>query len=111
MTLRRYEGDPEIVAAAVSALAALYRGRIPAEVEMGDVDPATRMLAAMQTVTPKLLDTVSLAIDIDTADAELLKLALIVIGLNRDIQHLLHPRHENGAIIKALGQHDNAIVR
>ncbi|WP_300587473.1 CHAT domain-containing protein, partial [Marivita sp.] len=111
MALRRYEGDPEIVAAAVSALAALYRGRIPAEVEMGGVNPATRMLAAMQTVTPKLLGTVSLAIDIDTADAELLKLALIVIGLNRDIQHLLHPRHENGAIIKALGQHDDAIVR
>lgn len=111
MTLRRYAGNPEIVAAAVAALAALYRGRIPAEVAMSDVDPATRVLAAMQTVPPKLLDTVSLAIDIDTADAELLKLALIVIGLNRDIQHLLHPRHENGAIIKALGQHDDAIVR
>ena len=109
--LRRHEGDPEIVAAAVSALAALYRGRIPPEVAMGGVDPATRMLAAMQTVAPKLLDAVSLAIDIDTADAELLKLALVVVGLNRDIQHLLHPRHENGAIVRALGQHDDPIVR
>lgn len=111
VALRRHEGDPEIVAAAVSALAALYRGRIPPEVAIGGVDPATRMLAAMQTVAPKLLDAVSLAIDIDTADAELLKLALVVVGLNRDIQHLLHPRHENGAIVRALGQHDDPIVR
>lgn len=111
VALRRFEGDPEIVAAAVSALAALYRGRIPPEVAMGGVDPATRMLAAMQTVAPRLLDAVSLAIDIDTADAELLKLALVVVGLNRDIQHLLHPRHDNGAIVRALGQHDDAIVR
>lgn len=111
IALRRHEGDPEIVAAAVSALAALYRGRIPPEVAMSSVDPATRMLAAMQTVAPKLLDRVSLAIDIDTADAELLKLALVVVGLNRDIQHLIHPRHENGVIVRALGQHDDPIVR
>lgn len=111
VALRRHEGDPEIVAAGVSALAALYRGKIPPEVAVGEIDPATRMLAAMQTVAPRLLDAVSLAIDIDTADVELLKLALIVIGLNRDIQHLLHPRHENGAIVRALGQHDDIIVR
>lgn len=111
IALRLHPDDPEIVAAAVSALAALYRGRIPAEVAMGDIDPATRMLAAMQTVAPKLLDAVSLAIDIDIADAELLKLALVVVGLNRDIQHLLHPRHDNGVIVRALGQHDDPIVR
>jgi hypothetical protein len=34
-----------------------------------------------------------------------------VIGINKDIQHLLHPRHENGAIVRALGQHDDPIVR
>lgn len=111
VALRRHEGNPEIVAAAVSALAALYRGRIPSEVAMGGVDPATRMLAAMQTVAPKLLVGSPLAVNIDTADAELLKLALIVVGLNRDIQHLLHPRYENGAIVRALGQHDDPIVR
>ncbi|SPJ25057.1 CHAT domain-containing protein [Palleronia abyssalis] len=111
LALRRHEADPEIVAAAVSALASLHRGRLPPEAGMAAVDPATRMLAAMQTVAPRLLDTVPLSIDLDTADPELLKLALIVIGLNRDIQHLLHPRHENGEIVRALGQHDDPIVR
>lgn len=111
IALRSHANDPEIVAAAVSALAALYKGQIPDEDATREVDPATRMLAAMQTVAPKLLAKVDLAINIDTADPEILKLALIVVGLNRDIQHLLHPRHENGVIVRALGQHDNAIVR
>lgn len=109
--LRVHEGDPEIIAAGVSALAALYRGKIPTEIKMGEIDPATRMLAAMQTVAPRLLDKTSLTINIDGADPELLKLALILVGLNRDIQHLLHPRHENGVIVKDLGQHDDPIVR
>jgi hypothetical protein len=111
IALRSHLCDPEIVAAAVSALAALYKGQIPDIDDVRNVDPATRMLAAMQTVKPRLLAKVDLAIDIDTADPEILKLALIVVGLNRDIQHLLHPRHENGTIVRALGQHDDVLVR
>jgi hypothetical protein len=65
----------------------------------------------MQTVTAAQLGKVQLKIDIESADVDLLKLALIVIGLNRDIQHLFHPRFENGDIVRALGQHDDAIVR
>lgn len=42
-----------------------------------------RILAALQTVTAVQLGAVELNIDIDQADTELLKLALIVIGLNR----------------------------
>lgn len=102
---------PEIVGAAIAALAALYRGAIPTLPSQAFVPPEMRVLAAMQTVTAAQLGTVQLKIDIDKADAELLKLALIVIGINRDIQHLLHPRYPNGEIVRALGQHDDAIVR
>ena len=48
---------------------------------------------------------------VDKADKEVLKLALLVVGLNKDIQNLLHPRHSNGAIVRQLGQHDDRIVR
>lgn len=109
--LRRHSGTPEIVAAAVAALAALYRGQLPKLPSGIDIPPAMRTLAAMQTVSAAQLGDVRLRINIDTADAELLKLALIVIGLNKDIQHLLHPRHENGTIVRALGQHDDPLVR
>jgi hypothetical protein len=103
--------DPEIVGAAMAALAALYRGAIPELPASAPVPPEMRILAAMQTVTAAQLGKVQLKIDIESADAELLKLALIVIGLNRDIQHLLHPRFENGDLVRVLGQHDDAIVR
>lgn len=109
--LTRHAEDPEIVGAAIAALAALYRGAIPALPSTAPIPPEMRVLAALQTVTAAQLGTVQLRIDIDRADAELLKLALIVIGLNRDIQHLLHPRYANGDIVRALGQHDDAIVR
>lgn len=109
--MRRHAGRPEIEAAAIAALASLFRGQLPKLPPRTEVPPEIRVLAAMQTVSAAQLEDVQLNINIDTADHELLKLALIVIGLNKDIQHLLHPRHENGTIVKALGEHDNAIVR
>lgn len=111
VALGRHAEDPEIVASAIAALAKLYRGAIPALSSSAPIPPEMRTLAAMQSVTAAQLGDVQLKIDIDRADSELLKLALIVIGLNRDIQYLLHPRYENGQIVRALGQHDDAIVR
>ncbi|ULB10216.1 hypothetical protein ORIO_09900 [Cereibacter azotoformans] len=109
--LVRHGDSPEIVGAAIAALAALYRGVIPALPSNAPVPPEVRTLAAMQTVNAAQLGSTQLKIDIDQADADLLKLALIVIGLNRDIQNLLHPSFDNGQIVRALGQHDDATVR
>ena len=109
--LAKHQENPEIVGAALSALAALYRGQIPELDGLKNVAPETRVLAAMQTLPPAMLQFDGLKINIDQADTEILKLALIVVGLNKDIQNLLHPRHENGDIIRALGQHDDRIVR
>jgi hypothetical protein len=110
-TIRRYQAVPEIVAAAVSALARLRMGQLSEVAALRGVPPELQMLAAMQTVSPAQLGNHGLQIDIATADPEILKLALIVVGLDRDVQHLLHPRHENGVIVRELGQHDDAIVR
>ena len=111
VALKRHETNMEIVAAAMSALAFLYRGQIPELRGIKAISPEVQILAAMQTVSPRLLELRGLAIDISRADAEILKLALIVVGINKDIQNLLHPRHENGDIVRALGQHDDRIVR
>lgn len=111
VAIAQHAEEPEIVGAGIAALARLYRGAIPTLPSTKQIPPEMRTLAAMQTVTAAQLGKIQLSIDIDKADAELLKLALIVIGLNRDIQHLLHPKYENGQIVRALGQHDNDIVR
>jgi hypothetical protein len=109
--IKKHEENPEIVAAAVSALASLYRGQISNLAGMKNIAPETQLLAAMQTVPASMLELEGLAIDLSKADSEVLKLALIVVGLNKDIQNLLHPRHTNGEIVRELGQHDDKIVR
>ena len=109
--LRRHETDPEIVASAVSALAALCRGQIPELPGLKNVPPVVQVLSAMQTVPPSLLNVGQIRIDVSNADKEVLKLALIIIGINKDIQNLLHPRFENGDLVRDLGNHDDDIVR
>lgn len=109
--LKMYEEDAEIVAAAVAALASVYRGKLDEVQGLGSIDPSIRILAAMQTAEISNIDVSGLIIDIDKSDVEVLKLALLTVGLNRDIQNLLHPRHTNGAIVKQLGQHDDRIVK
>lgn len=109
--LEQFQHEPEISAAAVAALARMFHGNLEAIPELQMIDPAVRILAAMQTTDVKMLGSVQLDIDIDKSNAEVLKLALLTIGLNRDIQNLLHPRHSNGAIVKQLCQHDDNIVR
>jgi hypothetical protein len=111
LSLQQNQGKPEIVAAAVAALAHLYNGNLEAVSSLKTVDPAIRTLAALQTTSPKKLDLSSFRINIDTADAEILKLALITVGLNRDVENLFDPRHSNGQIVKALCQHDDLIIR
>lgn len=109
--MKQYEEEPEVVAAAVAALSHMYNGRLEAVPELSVVDPSIRILAAMQTTDVHKLDLSGLTIDIDKADKEVLKLALLVVGLNKDVQNLLHPRHSNGTIVRQLGQHDDRIVR
>ncbi len=111
LALRKHEGDPEICAAAIAALSHLYRGNLDSTEAARLVPPVIRTLAALQNTDPAKLDLSSLKIDIETADEEVLKLALITIGLNKDIENLFHPKHTNGNFVKALGQHPNIIVR
>ncbi|TFZ54793.1 CHAT domain-containing protein [Methylorubrum sp. Q1] len=110
-TIHKFEGDPEIVGAAIAALSRLYDGKLDMVQGFPSIDPAIRVLASMQTTSPHKIDMTGLSIDIDSSDAEVLKLALLTVGLNRDIQNLLHPRHSNGEIVRQLCQHDDSIVR
>ncbi len=39
-----------------------------------------------------------------------MKLALVVVGLDRAPPNMLHPRHDNPQLVRALGGHDDNIV-
>lgn len=112
VALKHYEGDPEITAAGIAALSKMYGGKVEEIDIYKDCDPSLRTLAALQNTSPKLLDLSGIRIDIDKADKEVLKLALITVGLNRDIDNLFHPKHSNGQLIRALGTYpDNIVVQ
>lgn len=110
LALKHYDGDPEITAAGIAALSSMHGGRIEEIDLFQNCDPCLRTLAALQNTDPKFLDLSKVRIDIDKADKEILKLALITVGLNRDVDNLFHPKHSNGQIIKALGTYPDDIV-
>lgn len=110
LAMRHYDGDPEITAAGIAALSSMYGGRIEEVDLFRNCDPCLRTLAALQNTDPKFLDLANVRIDIDKADKEILKLALITVGLNKDVDNLFYPRHSNGQIIRALGTYPDDIV-
>lgn len=109
--LIQHVGNPEIIAAAVAAAAKLYVGQLEECTALGSIQPEIRILAALQVTPASKLDLSGFQIKVDTADDEVLKLALITVGLNRAFENMFHPRHSNAALVRALGQHDNAIVK
>ncbi|TGD99755.1 hypothetical protein [Methylobacterium nonmethylotrophicum] len=49
-------------------------------------------------------------IDVDGATPDVLRLALLVVGLGRSPENLLNPRHSDGEMVRALGRHEDPIV-
>lgn len=108
--LKQYDGDPEITAAGIAALSKMYGSKIGENTDFLKFDPTLRTLAAMQHTDPKYLDLAKIQIDLDQSSPEILKLALITVGLNKEVENLFHPRHSNGQIVKALGQYPDQVV-
>jgi hypothetical protein len=108
--LKLYEGDPEIMAAGIAALSKMYGSKIGENPNFLLFDPTLRTLAAMQHTDAKHLDLGKIRINLDHSSPEVLKLALITVGLNKEVENLFHPRHGNGQIVKALGQYPDPIV-
>ena len=49
-------------------------------------------------------------IDIERANAPILRSALVAVGLQRAPEHLFHPRFENAELVRKLSQHDDIDV-
>lgn len=106
-----YSGDPEIEAAGAAALCKLISAHTNDIEALNKIDPRIWKLAALQTSDPKRIDLTGIKINIERDDVEILKLALITIGVNRDIEHLFDPRHSNGTFVRELCSHDDPIVQ
>lgn len=109
--IKNHPDEPQTVAAGIAAVYKLCTRQDPEEALAGiNFDPQMRVLAALQHVPAGKLDLKELPLDVETASPELLKLALLVVGLDRSPENLLNPRHSDAEMVKALGRHHDAIV-
>ena len=110
IALKHYQEYPEIQAAGIAALTYMFSGKIDEIEGFDDFDPKIRTLAALQNTPPNRLEIGNFRIDVDKDSDEVLRLALITVGLNKDIENLFHPKHSNGSLVKELGQHSDRFV-
>ncbi|MFC7399546.1 hypothetical protein ACFQU1_20245 [Chelatococcus sp. GCM10030263] len=109
--LRACSDEPQTVASGIAAVYKLSVRRKPDDVLRGlSFDPKMVTLAALQHVRADQLDLRELPLDVDKAGPDLLKLALIVVGLNRSPENLLNPRHTDAEMVRVLGGHDDDVV-
>lgn len=109
--LKDYPDEPQVQAAAIATLFHFDSDNAYKIItDIGSCTPTLITLAALQTTRPESLNLSDLSINIETADTIELKLALLLVGLNKSPENLFHPKHENAKIIKALGSHHEQVV-
>jgi len=108
-TLKKYEDEPQTSASAIAAIFRMSR-KAKRILQKLSFDEQMITLAALQHVDANKLDLSALPIDVETASPDLLKLALVVVGLDRAPANLMHPRYENSELVQALGAHHDNVV-
>jgi hypothetical protein len=107
--LKTFPDEPQTVAAAVAALHNMS-DEAGTLLKSQNVDAQLMTLAALQHVPAESLDLSPLPINVDHASPDLLKLGLVLVGLDKAPDNLMDPRHNNAQMVRALGTHHDAIV-
>lgn len=106
-----YAEEPQVLAAAIATLFKFDGSSAQSVISHHGVCTAEMIaLSALQTTDPRHLNLSDLKIDIETAESVPLKLALLLVGLNRAPENIFDPRHSNARIVKILGRHHEPIV-
>jgi hypothetical protein len=109
--LANYPHEPQTTAAGIATVYKLSKLRPPEEVLRGVAfDPQMVALAALQHAPAEKLDLSSLPLSVEHASGDLLRLALVLVGIDRAPPNMLNPNYDNAAMIKALGQHHDDVV-
>lgn len=108
-TFQSYEHEPQTSASAIAAIFRMSR-KATTILKRLNFDEQMKTLAALQHVDANKLDLTSLPIEVETASPDLLKLSLVLVGLDRAPLNLLHPRFHNQELVRALGGHHDNVV-
>lgn len=106
-----YPDEPQVLAAAIATLFK-FDGYAAQKVisHQGACTAEMIALSALQTTDPNKLDLTDLKVNIDTAETVPLKLALLLVGLDRSPENIFDPRHSNAEIVRVLGTHHEPII-
>lgn len=106
-----YPDEPQVLAAAIATLFK-FDGKAAQKIisHQGACTAEMIALSALQTADPKQLDLSGLKVNIETAERVPLKLALLLVGLDRSPENIFDPRYSNAEIVKVLGGHHEPIV-
>jgi hypothetical protein len=109
--LQAYQDDPQTAASAVAAMFALCPADAYERVKAAYAFPEDLIvLSALQYAPQSSVDMMKATVNINTATIDVLKLALVAIGLNRAPEHIFDPKFANSVIVRDLGTHDDDIV-
>ncbi|MBZ9682725.1 MULTISPECIES: hypothetical protein [unclassified Mesorhizobium] len=109
--LELFDNEPQVVASAISAIFKLDKHDAYQYLKkQGCVTPDLLHLSALQSVSSRALDLSGTKINIDTAPATILKLALVLVGIDKAPDNIFDPRYSNSEIVRVLGSHDEPIV-
>lgn len=106
-----YPDEPQVLAAAIATLFKFDGSEAQNIIShQGACTDEIIALSALQTTDPKQLDLSHLKINIETAEPVPLKLALLLVGLDRSPENIFDPRYSNAEIVRVLGSHHEPIV-
>jgi nucleoside phosphorylase len=110
--IQRHRHDPDILGAGVSALCALLPAdRARAELERADLPLSGAILMAAVQHSGHFQSELRMArVQIDTAESPELRLAGVLLGLDKAPEHLFSPTLPNHEIIGELNSHPDPIV-
>lgn len=109
--ISKHQNEPQVVSAAIAAAFRLRPGAAEKELWSRDlVSPEFLAISAMQTLPPDKLRNSMVTIDVERASATTLKLALILVGLNKAPPNLFDPNYDNRALVRELGKHEEPLV-
>lgn len=109
LALKTYQSDPQVVAAGIAAIFRLS-GNPMGDLKGLNLDGQTLTLAALQHTTPEKLDLSSLPIKVEISTPAIIKLGLVLIGLDKAPQNIFHLTYSNAEMVKALGTHHDPFV-
>lgn len=110
--VERNRDDPDILGAGVAALAASTdedRLRELLEAKGLPLQGAT-LLAAAQKLPQLGTSLVANRVSIDNASVSELRLASVLVGIEKAPEHMFHADHPNSVVIGELNQHPDAVV-